>query len=134
MINAKLHYVKLVVDDPESLADFYINVFGMQEIRRIHKPEHIRPHLEIFLSAGPGESATQIALMKYLNKATPAPGEATTALMVKDVDAIVAAAEAAGGSTVLPAETLKEHNNFRWAIITDPEGHKIEVMQTTPGQ
>ena len=130
MINSTLHYVKLMVDDPEKLALFYAEVFGMEEVRRIHEPEHIRPHLEIFLSAGPGETKTQIALMKYLNMPTPKPGEAITAIMVKDVDAVVAAAEAGGGATVLPTETLEKYNNFTWAIITDPEGHRIEVMQS----
>lgn len=130
MINTTLHYVKLMVADPDALALFYSEVFGMQEVRRIYEPEHIRPHLEIFLSAGPGENKSQIALMKYLNMPAPTPGEAIIAVMVKNVDAAVAAAEARGGSIVLPAETLEQYDNFRWAIITDPEGHKIEVMQS----
>lgn len=130
MINTTLHYVKLMVGDPDALARFYSGVFGMQEVRRIYEPEHIRPHLEVFLSAGPGDNKTQIALMKYLNMPAPTPGEAIIALMVKDVDAAVAAAEAAGGVTVLPAETLEQYDNFRWAIITDPEGHRIEIMQS----
>jgi lactoylglutathione lyase len=125
MSNASLYYVKLVVGDPEALAPFYCDVFGMRETRRIFKPEHVRPHLEIFLSAGEVE---QLVLMQYLNKPAPTPGEVRVALTVKDVDAVVAAAQVAGGSIILPAETLEEHN-FRWATIADPEGHTIEVMQ-----
>jgi lactoylglutathione lyase len=125
MSNTSLFYVKLIVGDPEALAPFYSDVFGMREIRRIFKPEHIRPHLEIFMSAGETE---QLVLMKYLNKPAPTPGEVRVAFTVKDVDAAVAAAQAAGGAVVLPAETLEEHN-FRWATIADPEGHTLELMQ-----
>jgi lactoylglutathione lyase len=125
MNNTSLYYVKLIVGDPEALAPFYCDVFGMKEVRRIHKPEHIRPHLEIFLSSGDRE---QLVLMKYFNKPAPTPGEVRVALVVSNVDAVVAAALAGGGTVVLPAETLAEHN-FRWATIADPEGHTIEVMQ-----
>ena len=45
MSNTSLYYVKLMVDDAEALAPFYREVFGMKEIRRIHEPEHVRPHL-----------------------------------------------------------------------------------------
>jgi lactoylglutathione lyase len=125
MGQTSLFYVKLIVDDPEALAPFYCDVFGMREVRRIFEPEHARPHLEIFLSAGESE---QIVLMKYMNKPTPAPGEVRIALVVKDVNAAVAAAKTAGGDIILPAETLEKHN-FRWATIADPEGHTIEIMQ-----
>lgn len=125
MKNTSLYYVKLIVGDPEALAPFYCNVFGMKEVRRIYKPEHVRPHLEIFLGSGERE---QLVLMKYLNQPAPTPGEARVALVVNDVDAVVAATLAGGGSVVLPAETLAEHN-FRWAMIADPEGHVIEAMQ-----
>lgn len=125
MSNTSLHYVKLLVRDAEALAPFYASVFGMKEIRRIFEPEHIRPHLEIFMSSGTTE---QLCLLQYLNKPAPTPGEVRVAFTVKNVDAAVAAALAGGGSIVLPAETLEEHN-FRWATIADPEGHVLELMQ-----
>ena len=50
------------------------------------------------------------------------------AFTVGNVDDVVAASQARGGGIILPAETLDAHN-FRWATITDPEGHAIEVMQ-----
>ena len=125
MSNTSLYYVKLLVKDSEALAPFYSSVFGMKEIRRIFKPEHIRPHLEIFMSAGETE---QLCLLQYLNKPAPTPGEVRVAFTVKNVDAAVAAALAGGGSIVLPAETMEEYN-FRWATIADPEGHVLELMQ-----
>lgn len=120
-----LHYVKLMVSNAEALAPFYRDMLGMKEIRRIHEPEHVRPHLEIYLSAGPGE---QLCLMEYINKPGPTPGEARIGFSVESVDTAVAAALAGGGSIILAPETL-ENYNFRWATIADPEGHAIELMQ-----
>lgn len=97
----------------------------MKEIRRIDEPTHKNPHLEIYMSAG---ATAQLVLMQYLNRPTPAPGEARVAFTVKSVDDAVAAALAGGGTTVLAAETLEQYN-FRWATIADPEGHMIELMQ-----
>ena len=125
MSKTSLYYVKLMVGDAEALAPFYRDVFGMKEIRRIHQPEHVRPHLEIYLSAAPTE---QLCLMEYIGKPAPQPGEARVAFSVENVDAAVATALAGGGSIILPAETLEAHN-FRWATIADPEGHVLELMQ-----
>ena len=100
MGNTSLYYVKLMVGDAEALAPFYCDVFEMKEIRRIYKPEHIRPHLEIYLSAGPTE---QLCLMEYINRPAPQPGEAMIAFTVENVDAVVAAALAAGGASTRAA-------------------------------
>lgn len=129
MSKATIYYFKLVVRDSEELARFYNEVFGLIEVRRFDALAYDDPHLEIFLAAGPEEGANQIALLHYVNKPAPPPGEASIALMVDDVDAAVAAALAAGGTSVRAAQTLEEHN-FRYAIIADPEGHSIEVMQS----
>ena len=83
------------------------------------------------LSTGSNEHDRQIALMHYVNRLAPAPGEAAIALLVDDVDATVAAALAAGGRSTRAAVTLEEHK-FRYAMIVDPEGHALEVMQHVP--
>jgi len=128
MSGTSLYYVKLYVGDPEALAPFYCAVLGMKEVRRIYEPDHVRPHLEIYLSPGPTDNDNQIVLMRYLNRPPATPGEASIALKVENVDSAVAAALAAGGATIHPAETLEQYN-FRWATIADPEGHTLELMQ-----
>ena len=128
MAKTSVYYFKLVVADSEKLARFYGDVFGMKEVRRFDALATEDPHLELFLSADGKEDDFQIALMHYVNRPAPAPGEAAIALMVQDVDATVAAALAAGGTSTRAAETLEEHK-FRYAMITDPEGHNLEVMQ-----
>ena len=128
MGKTSIYYLKLVVENSEKLAPFYCDVFGMKEVRRFDALALEDPHLELFLSAGPKEDDNQIALVHYTNRPTPTPGEAAIAFMVEDVDATVAAALAAGGTSTRAAETMEEHK-FRYAIIADPEGHAIEVMQ-----
>jgi lactoylglutathione lyase len=128
MSKASIYYFKLVVRDSVELARFYVDVFGMKEVQRYDALATDDPHLEVILSAGPGEGGGQISLMHYTNRPAPTPGEAAIAFAVEDVDAVVAAALAAGGASTRAAETLEEHQ-VRYAIIADPEGHSIEVMQ-----
>ena len=126
MSKTSIYYFKMVVEDSEVLARFYDQVFGLKEVQRFDALAADDPHLEIIISAGEGEG--RISLMHYTNKPAPARGEAAISFVVEDVDAVVAAAQAAGGTIVRAAETMEEHK-VRYAIITDPEGHGIEVMQ-----
>ena len=128
MGKTSIFYYKMVVADSESLARFYDVVFGMKEIQRYDALDDEDPHLEIILSASGDENDRQIALMHYVNRPAPSPGEAAIALLVDDVDATVAAALAAGGRSTRAAVTLDEYK-FRFAMIVDPEGHALEVMQ-----
>lgn len=128
MSKISLYYFKLMVSDPDTLVRFYGHAFGMKEVGRFDGLETEDPHIEIFLKVGSAEGDQQLALMHYVNRPTPTPGEAAIAFMVDDVDTVVAAALAAGGTSIRAAETLEEHK-FRYAIVADPEGHSIEVMQ-----
>ena len=128
MRKASSCYVRLLVNDSEALARFYCDVFGMREVRRFDALANDDPHLEIFLSTAEGEGDNHFALTHYLNRPAPTPGEATIVFMVEDVDAVVAAAEAAGGASTKAAEMLEDYN-IRHATIADPEGHSISVMQ-----
>lgn len=129
MTQASVYYFKLTVADSEALARFYGDVFGLKEVRRFDALATDDPHLELFLSTSAEGSSQQIALMHYVNRPAPTPGVASIAFMVDDVDAVVTAALAAGGTKTRAAETLEEHN-VRYALIADPEGHGIEVIQT----
>jgi len=126
MSKTSIYYFKLVVRDSESLARFYDDVFGMREVQRFDALAYDDPHLEIILSAD--EANGRLSLMHYTNKPAPTPGEAAISFVVEDVDAAVAAAQAAGGASIKRAETLEGHK-VRYAIIADPEGHSIELMQ-----
>ena len=128
MSKISLYYFKLMVKDADVLAPFYQNVFGMKVAGRFDGLQTEEPHLEIFLTSETESGTQQIALMHYIDGPTPTPGEAAISFMVDDVDTVVAAALAAGGATKRGAETLEEHK-FRNAIVTDPEGHSIEIMQ-----
>ncbi len=128
MSKVSLYYFKIMVRDADALAPFYMDVFKMKQSGRYDGLQTDDPHLEIFLNSETESGTQQLALMHYVNKPTPTPGEAAVSFMVDDVDAIVSAALAAGGAIKRAAETLEEHK-FRYAIVTDPEGHSIEIMQ-----
>lgn len=128
MSKISLYYFKLMVSDADALAPFYRDVFGMTEAGRFDGLHTEEPHLEIFLKSQTDSGTQQIALMHYVDRPTPTPGEAAISFMVDDVDTVVSAALAAGGAIKRAAETLEEHK-FRYAIVTDPDGHSIEIMQ-----
>lgn len=129
MSKVSLFYFKLMVSDPETLVRFYGDAFGMVEVARFDGLETEDPHIEVFLKVGSAKGDQQLALMHYVNRPAPTPGEAAIAFMVDDVDTVVAAALAAGGTSIRATETLEEHK-FRYAIVADPDGHSIEVMQS----
>ena len=121
-------YAKLIVRDAAALERFYCDALGLKQVRRFDDGEGEQAIIEIFLSVGPEEGGVELALMQYLNRPAPARGEAAVAFMVKDVDATVAAAQAAGGAIATSPRTIESYN-LRVASITDPEGHMVELMQ-----
>jgi predicted enzyme related to lactoylglutathione lyase len=55
------------------------------------------------------------------------PGEAWLAFRVSDVDRILTAMRESGGKILRPAQDRPEHN-VRAAVVSDPEGHVIEIV------
>ena len=121
-------YTKLIVRDAAILESFYCDALGLKHVRRFDDGEGDQALIEIFLSVDPEGGGVELALMQYLNRSAPAPGAGALAFMVDDVDATVAAAEAAGGAVVTPPRTIEGYN-LRVASVSDPEGHMVEFMQ-----
>lgn len=124
-------FTKLMVRDIALLERFYVDVLGLGHLRRIEEGEGDHAFVEVFLSVGQAPGGAQLVLMQYLNKPAPVPGEALIGLVVDDVDATLAAVQAAGGAVAVPAFTIPEHY-LRMAYATDPEGHTLELMQFLP--
>ena len=120
-------YAKVVVGDSDALSPFYTEALGLTAAMRVEEGEGDQAFVEHFLVAGPGP-APQIVLISYKNRPAPPVGEAILAVSVDDVDATLAAIEAAGGRTTVPAFDIPEHK-MRMAYATDPEGHTIELMR-----
>lgn len=116
---------KLRVSDIDALERFYTTSLGLVVTARIEEGEgasHIR---EVFLAVG--DAPAQFALIKFVNQPLPPPGEAIVTLAVNDLDAVIAAVVAHGGSDLTGPIEVPEHN-VRLAFVADPEGHQIELL------
>jgi predicted enzyme related to lactoylglutathione lyase len=121
--------IRVLAGDPESLATFYANAFGMSETRR---PANSDAFKEIVLNSGStpelarASQATPIVITT--RRATdPRPGGiAILILDVPDMDKAIARAEKAGAKLMRPA--AKSAEGLSYAFLTDPEGNQIEFL------
>ncbi|HKS99527.1 MAG TPA: VOC family protein [Rugosimonospora sp.] len=112
---------QLTVADAEAAIRFYQTAFGADELLRNTGPDGRIMHCELLVNGGrlllhddysPGRDQTPAAL-----GGTPV----TLHLYVADVDAVYAAAVAAGATGVRPP--ADEFWGDRYAMLTDPFGH-----------
>ncbi|MDD3797984.1 MAG: VOC family protein [Novosphingobium sp.] len=121
-------FTKLVVGDLDAAAKFYGEVIGLKEITRTTATSSEYAQDEVIMSASGRNDGPMLLLVKYLKKPAPPTGGAWTGFIVDDLDARVATALAAGGKELVPA-FHQEENRLSAAIIADPEGHVIELVQ-----
>lgn len=125
-----MHATKLVVRDVEAAERFY-RAFGLKVVsRNVGGEEEVRQQ-QCWLSTT-GDTTAHILILSRFPELPPPPkpeypGEVWLAFQVADVDATIGTVEAAGGKTVRPGEDRPEHN-VRAAIVSDPEGHFIELV------
>lgn len=123
-------FTKLVVSDLERVATFYSAVFAMQPMHRVASDEHKYALEEIVLSSGAAPGAHRLLIVRYRDLPCPPAGSCWTGFMVADIEATLAAAIDAGGKIEVPAHDNDDHG-VRAAILSDPAGHLIEVVQLT---
>jgi uncharacterized protein len=108
---AKLNYLELPVATTDRAKDFYSGVFGWA-----------------FSDYGPSYAATMTGDSDIGLQADAA--EQTAALLpvieVDDLDAALAAVEAAGGTVTLPVFVFPGGRRFHFR---DPDGHELAAMQ-----
>ena len=121
-------FTKLVVSDLDAAAKFYGEAIGLKEVSRHTASASEFAQDEVIMSVSGSNDGAMLLLVKYLKKPAPPTGGAWTGFIVDDLDARVAAALAAGGSELVPIFHQAE-NNLSAAIIADPEGHVIELVQ-----
>lgn len=120
-------FTKIVVNDLEAAERFYCDILGLKLVARTTAPTGDYAQDERVLSVGGGMDGAMLLLIRYLKRPTPMPGEAWTGFTVSNVDATVAAIEKAGGTVVIPCHTEEGHG-VRVAVVTDLEGHMIELV------
>ena len=126
-----LDHVAVVVRDLDVAERFYREVFGMKPDHRVETQEHKYALDEVIMSleGAPGAPAGHaLILTRYLERPCPPAGAAWTGFVVADIDATIAAVERAGGRSEVPVHENAEHG-VRAAIVADPDGHLIELIQ-----
>jgi catechol 2,3-dioxygenase-like lactoylglutathione lyase family enzyme len=130
-----MHATKLVVADVEAAERFYVALGMKVASRNLGGEEEVRQE-QSWLSATGDMSSHILILSRFLELPAAArptyPGEVWLCFQVPDVDATVAAALAAGGSLFRAGEDRPEHA-VRAAVISDNEGHYIELVGPMSG-
>ena len=125
-----MHATKLVVRDVVAAERFYLTV-GLKLVSRNLGGEREVRQQQSWLSATGDTNAHLLILSQFLELPTPPapvyPGEVWLALNVADVEAIVQAVVGAGGNVVRAGQDRPEHG-VRAAVVSDPEGHLIEIV------
>jgi lactoylglutathione lyase len=124
-----LHTMIRVVDLDKSI-DFYTNIFGMQVLRRKDFPDG--KFTLAFVGYGDEKSNTVIELTHNWETKSYELGNAFGHIAIAVPDAYKSCDEitAKGGKVVRPAGPMKFGGGVI-AFVEDPDGYKIELIQTT---
>jgi lactoylglutathione lyase len=125
-LKPRVLYVSYHVNDIERALAFYIGVLGMKEQLRLPlgKGEH-----EVVLGFPESRSAGVVLMWNTERKTPYVPGDAYSrfVLSVSDIDAAVQHLAKNGTKAALP---VTDAGNFRYAMVRDPDGYTIELLQT----
>jgi catechol 2,3-dioxygenase-like lactoylglutathione lyase family enzyme len=121
-------FMKLVVADLAAAERFYGEVFGLEVGHRHSSDEHEFGQEESILLVPGQQGGIPLILTRYLRRPAPPAGAAWTGFTVPDLEATVAAIEAAGGAIEVPIHASSSHP-VRAVVARDLDGHLIEVIQ-----
>lgn len=131
-----INFTKLVVGDVEAAEGFYRAVGLIVVSRNLGGEDEVRQQ-QSWLSATGDASAHTLILSRFVELPPPPrpayPGEVWLVFTVSDVEATIHAVQAAGGAVVRPGEDRPEHG-VRAAVVSDPEGHLIELVGPIGGE
>ncbi|MDR2856973.1 MAG: VOC family protein [Novosphingobium sp.] len=130
-----MHATKLAVADVGAAERFYTALGMKVAARNLGGEAEVRQE-QTWLSATGDTGSHILILSRFLELPAPPrpayPGEVWLCFQVPDVDAAVAAAMAAGGALLRAGEDRPEHA-VRAAVISDNEGHHIELVGPMTG-
>ena len=121
--------IRVLATDPEALAKFYAEAFGMSETRR---PANSATFKEIVLNSGSTADMAKKAATTPIVIATrgangpKAGGMAALILEVPDMDKAIERATRAGAKLMRPP--AKSAEGLSYAFLTDPDGNQIELL------
>ena len=127
--------MKLVVRDLSVTEPFY-RAMGFQVVSRNTGGEKEVRQTQCWLSTTGDRTSFVLILSQFLEVSAPAkiayPGEVWLVFMTSDVDETLRAVKEHGGRVDRAAEDRPEHD-VRAAVVSDPEGHIIEVVGPMSG-
>lgn len=125
-------FTKLVVHDPEKMAAFYREVYGLHAVKRVRGESIAGEEIdEIMLSTDPAAQWGPLVLLQYLGRSASPAGELILGFTTDDLPALLERVEQAGGRVHAPIREMPELK-LRVAFATDPEGHLAELVQLVP--
>jgi predicted enzyme related to lactoylglutathione lyase len=125
-----MNSMKLVVRDLATTERFY-RAMGFKVVSRNTGGEKEVHQTQCWLSATGTHDAFVLILSQFLETPAPVPpvypGEVWLVFMASDVDATISAVQEHGGNVLRAGEDRPEHQ-VRAAVVSDPEGHIIELV------
>lgn len=119
MASPTVGFWELRITDVERASAFYGTVFGLVA----------RPFGEyVMLSTADG---APIAGLELVEEAPPTDGFFRPTFDSEDLEADLAAVEAAGGTVLLPRSQISEDFGW-WAAVTDPFGNRLQLSTNNP--
>ena len=126
-------FTKIQVKDIGIAETFYSDGLGLEVVGRVNFGEGEQMMVEVIMALpGARPPSPNLILISYPHAACPIPGEATTGFMVENLEAALDKATAAGATIDVPITEIAEHR-LHLAYIFDPQGHRIELLQTFKG-
>lgn len=120
-------FTKIVVADLDRAVPFYRDAIGLTLLNRITAPDGEYAQEEAIMGVEGKKDGPMLLLVRYLNKPAPPSGSAWTGLVVENLPAVLGAVEQAGGTVIVPIHDVPKFE-LTIAVVTDPEGHLIELM------
>lgn len=123
----KYGFSKLVVGNLDASAEFYESVCGLAGKVEVVSTLGGRDLTE-FIYGSVDDDRPAFVLMSYNGDTSISTGEAIVGFYTEDIETFVENAIAQGGGIV---EEINERAEFhaRIALLTDPEGHLVEVIE-----
>ncbi len=115
----------LIVAGAAEAIDFYKKAFGAMEVMRLPAPNGKLMHASLRIGTGMVMLVDEFPEMCGKGPLTLGGTPVTVHLYVKDVDAVLAAAVAAGAKTIMPATDMFWGD--RYGLVVDPFGHQWSV-------
>ena len=125
-------FTKIVCADLDAVIPFYRDAIGLNLLSRFNAEGGEYAQEEAVMVGRGAERGPMLLLVRYLEKPAPPVGAAWTGFAVDDIHATVAAVEQAGGKVVIPVKDAPEHKIIV-AVVTDPEGHLVELTAPLGG-